>query len=440
MIESRIMPLPTPLDPQLARQFAVEVVATLRAAGQHALWAGGCVRDHLLGLTPKDYDVATAAPPDRVREIFGRRRTIPVGEAFGVITVLGPRGAGQIEVATFRRDATYSDGRHPDAVTFSSAEEDAQRRDFTINGLFFDPLAEQVIDYVGGQSDLREGVIRAIGDAQLRFEEDKLRMLRGVRFAATFDFRIDPATLTAIRTQARELTIVSAERIAGEMRRMLTLPRRAQALRLLREAWLLDIVLPESAKLVDPRRTDDAGIAPEWETTLRLLGQGSPPSFVTALAMVLRGLRPAEIPAREFAAAIAHRWRLANDERDDVAWLLEQEELVCHADQRPWPTVQRVLAAHRCEALLDFADRVARDQPSWQAGIAFCRGQIARPEADWNPPPLITGAELIEIGLRPGPLFREILDRVRDAQLDRLVTSHAEAIGLARTYAQRAGG
>src|SRR6187431_2793035 len=172
------------IDPKLAREFAVEVVRRLREAGLQALWAGGCVRDQLMGQLPKDYDVATDAAPERVREIFGQRRTLAIGAAFGVITVLGPKGAGQIDVATFRRDAAYSDGRHPDAVTFTDAEHDAQRRDFTINGVFYDPLEDRVIDYVGGQEDLTRRVIRAIGDPLARIAEDKLRMLRAVRFAA----------------------------------------------------------------------------------------------------------------------------------------------------------------------------------------------------------------------------------------------------------------
>src|SRR6185436_14620848 len=197
-----------PPDPQLAREFAVEVVRRLRDSGHQALWAGGCVRDQLMGQTPKDYDVATDAVPDRIRETFGKRRTLPIGAAFGVITALGPRGAGQIDVATFRRDAAYSDGRHPDAVTFSDAEHDAQRRDFTINGLFYDPLIGQVTDFVGGQEDLNRRVIRAIGDPLARIAEDKLRMLRAVRFAARFNFLLEEQTLAAIRQQAHELIIV----------------------------------------------------------------------------------------------------------------------------------------------------------------------------------------------------------------------------------------
>src|SRR6478736_10072809 len=161
------------VDPKLAREFAVEVVRTLRKNEQVALWAGGCVRDQLMQLLPKDYDVATDATPERVREVFGKKRTLAIGASFGVITVLGPRNAGQIDVATFRRDAGYSDGRHPDAVSFSDAEHDAQRRDFTINGLFFDPLEDRVIDFIGGQADLNRKIVRAIGDPLARIAEDK---------------------------------------------------------------------------------------------------------------------------------------------------------------------------------------------------------------------------------------------------------------------------
>ena len=179
------------MTPDDQRRFAIEVVRRLQAAGFMAYWAGGCVRDQLLGRTPKDYDVATNAMPEQVRELFGRRRTLAIGAAFGVYSVIGPKAAGTVEVTTFRRDAAYSDGRHPDSVTFSTAEEDASRRDFTINGLFYDPTERRVIDFVGGQEDLAVGLIRAIGNARDRFAEDKLRMLRAVRFAAAFDFTLD---------------------------------------------------------------------------------------------------------------------------------------------------------------------------------------------------------------------------------------------------------
>ena len=243
------------IDLEQQRRFALDVVCQLRAAGFEAYWAGGCVRDELLGRTPKDYDVATNATPPEIRDLFGNRRTLPLGAAFGVITVLGPRPAGMIEVATFRQDAEYSDGRHPDHVTFSSAREDAARRDFTINGMFFDPVNRQVIDFVGGQDDLRNRLIRAIGPPRLRFGEDKLRMLRAVRFVAAFDFLIDAETAAALREMADQIAVVSPERIAMEMRRVLTEPGRVQGVRLLVELGLAEAVLPE---IVPRERTSPA--------------------------------------------------------------------------------------------------------------------------------------------------------------------------------------
>ncbi len=212
------------------RAFALDVVRRLREAGHEALWAGGCVRDQLLGLTPKDHDVATSARPEEVRTLF--RRTIAVGMSFGVVDVIGPRhdhGHFTVQVATFRSDVSYSDGRHPDAVVFSSAREDALRRDFTINGMFYDPLADQLIDYVDGQDDLRAGLLRAIGDPRQRFIEDKLRMLRAVRMTTRFDLTLDPATKNAIQAMAPEITVVSAERVAEELRKILVDPRRGAA-------------------------------------------------------------------------------------------------------------------------------------------------------------------------------------------------------------------
>src|SRR5260370_33887338 len=199
------------------REFAIEVVRRLRHAGFEALRAGGCVRDELLGLVPKDYDVATDARPEEVCKLFAR--TVTVGMSFGVVEVLGPRQENKplmVQVATFRSDLAYSDGRHPDAVVFSSAREDALRRDFTINGMFFDPLEGRLIDYVEGQEDLRGRKLRAIGDPSQRFSEDKLRMLRAVRIATRFDLTIEPATAAALRTMAKQITVVSAERIADE--------------------------------------------------------------------------------------------------------------------------------------------------------------------------------------------------------------------------------
>src|SRR5262245_8226634 len=219
------------------REFAIDVVRRLRQSGYEALWAGGCVRDELLGVDPADYDVATSARPEEVERTFAR--SVGVGKSFGVIEVIGPRrhdgSFPKVQVATFRSDGAYVDGRRPESVVFSTAEEDAQRRDFTINGMFFDPLEDRVIDYVGGQADLRAGVLRAIGDPRARFREDKLRLLRAVRMAARFDFPIEPGTAAAVLEMAPEITVVSAERIAEELRKILVHRNRAWAVRQLDE-------------------------------------------------------------------------------------------------------------------------------------------------------------------------------------------------------------
>ncbi|HZN33914.1 MAG TPA: CCA tRNA nucleotidyltransferase [Pirellulaceae bacterium] len=411
------------IDPQLAREFAVEAVRQLRAAGHQALWAGGCVRDQLMGLAPKDYDVATDAPPDRVREVFGQRRTLAVGAAFGVITVLGPKGAGQIEVATFRKDAAYSDGRHPDSVTYSDAEHDAQRRDFTINGLFFDPLAGQVIDYVGGQQDLAQRVIRAIGDPLARIAEDKLRMLRAVRFAARFDFALDERTLAAIRQQASELVIVSAERIAAELRLILTHANRSRGVQLLADSDLLDVVLPEGRFL----RTDPAA----WRSMLEILAALRAPTSAMAFAALLRPLHIADA-ALELPRRVFERWKLSTDELAGIEKLLAEEPLIRAASQQPWPQLQRVLVAPRVEELLGYCTAVARVLDGSTAEIDFCRLKLAQPPEVLSPPPLITGDDLKRLGLTPGPTFRTLLEAVRDAQLEGRIKTMDEAIALVR--------
>ena len=404
-----------PQSPQ--REFALEIVQRLRAAGHEALWAGGCVRDQLLGLQPKDYDVATSARPDDIRAIFGQRRTLAIGAAFGVVTVLGPRsgdrrGAKQIDVATFRRDAAYSDGRHPDSVTFTNAQEDASRRDFTINGLFFDPLANEIVDYVGGRADLERKLIRAIGDPRLRIREDKLRMLRAVRFAASFGFQIDSQTLVAIQQAASEIHTVSPERIGVEIRRMLTDPNRVVAIELLRETNLLSAVLPEVAALDEPA----------WRETLRLLGGLRDPELPLALAALL-----SQTTGRPIVGPVGRRLRYTNKEIERAEWLLAHHAEVADAPQRPWPRLQRILVHEAATDLL--ALREAEHGPN-DLPLLYCRERMAWPAERINPPPLLTGADLIAHGLAPSPHFARLLEAARDAQLNCEVTTTAEALAL----------
>jgi tRNA nucleotidyltransferase/poly(A) polymerase len=424
------MPPVSQLDPAAARQFAVVVVERLRKAGYESLWAGGCVRDQLLNKTPKDYDVATSATPAQVRDLFGQRRTHAVGASFGVITVLGPKPAGQIEVATFRRDAGYSDGRHPDSVTFSSAEEDAQRRDFTINGLFFDPLAGQTIDYVGGVEDLQRRVIRAIGDPYQRFAEDKLRMLRAVRFAATFDFALDEPTLVAITKQAHELVIVSAERVAAEMARMLVHENRAKAVELLLDSSLIDVILPEG-KVLDPESDEPPNVqrGDVGRRTLAVLSALVQPAFGTALAALLR-----ELPAHNapLAKVIGERWRLAREDSDLAGWLLAHEKLALAAHTSPWPRVQRMLICPQAVELVKYLRAVESVTLGVTPAAEFCASKLALPSDVLNPPPLITGDDLKQLGIKPGPQFKVILDAVRDGQLEERIKTRDEAVDFAR--------
>ncbi len=392
-------------NPSPQREFAIDVVRKLRAAGFEALWAGGCVRDQLLGLAPKDYDVATNAKPDDIRAVFGPKRTLAIGAAFGVITVLGRRHQGQIEVATFRTDAEYSDGRHPDSVHFTTAEHDAQRRDFTINGLFFDPVANELVDYVGGRDDLERQLIRAIGDPRLRLGEDKLRMLRAVRFAANFNFTIEPETLAAIQEMAAEVTTVSAERIGVELRRMLTGPNRAVALDLLRETKLLPQVLPEVAGL------DTATIG----ETRRVLAALDDPTLALALAALLQKCDDSHAPS-----AVGRRLRYTNREIERTGWLLAQLPIIRDAPNVFWPRLQRVLVHDGASELMALAEAIAGSDDrtgSEDSALAFVRERLDWPAERLNPPPLIDGSDLIRHGLAPSPDFARLLEAVRDAQL-----------------------
>lgn len=418
------------------REFAVDVVRQLRDAGFEALWAGGCVRDQLLGLTPKDYDVATSARPEQIRKLFGHRRTLAIGAAFGVVTVLGPKSAGQIEVATFRCDGAYLDGRHPEQVTFSTAELDAQRRDFTINGLFYDPLADRVIDYVGGKEDLQRQVIRAIRNPHERFDEDKLRMLRAVRFAATFGFDIEPETMAAIQQLAGEIVIVSAERIAAELRRMLVHPRRSLAMELLQQSALLPIILPEAVAYDSQSPQEDpVAAAFRWQTLLAVLNHLGEPGFATALAAVLRPLchMPGADPA--LAETICRRWKLANEEIDVVCHLLRHEATIRAAPAIPWPQLQRILVAPHVAELLEYCSAVCRVLDGNDSAVQFCRQKLALPLDELNPPPLLTGDDLKQLGLSPGPRFKQLLDALRDAQLDKIVQTHTQAVDFIKNAA-----
>lgn len=414
------------------RDFAEQVVRQLTDAGYTALWAGGCVRDLLIGRQPKDYDVATSARPEQVRDVFGKRKTLSVGESFGVIVVLGPKSAGQVEVATFRTDGNYLDGRRPETVVFSSPEEDAQRRDFTINGMFYDPLKKQVMDYVGGEHDLAKGVLRAIGDPHARMEEDKLRMLRAVRFTSTFEFALDEATADAVRSMSDQISVVSAERIAQELRRMLVDQHRYRAIELCHDLGLLLRILPELQPVVSD--------VERWQrlvSELRLLVE---PDFTLAFALLLDAIVEADDESAASGAGLAgktgRRLKLSNHEIDDASWLLKHRRSLDDASSLPLSQLKRILAQKLAPDLLALirARSLANDQQPDDA--LFCEEYLrTTPREILDPTPLISGDDLIKAGFRPGPQFKEILDRVRDAQLELSMSTPAEAMELAARLA-----
>ncbi|MEW4567751.1 CCA tRNA nucleotidyltransferase [Tautonia sp. JC769] len=431
-----------PADQGRRREFAVQVVRGLRDAGHQALWAGGCVRDLLIGLTPSDYDVATDAPPERVMQIF--RRTVPVGVSFGVVKVIGPRGAGEVEVATFRSDGAYIDGRRPESVVFSSPEEDASRRDFTINGMFFDPISEAIIDYVGGKEDLDRGLLRAIGDPAARFKEDKLRLVRAVRFAARFGLRIEPETEAALRAMAPEITVVAAERIAQELRRMLVHPSRSAAMRVLMDFGLAAVIVPELLCLVGV----PAGVAARpdrdrWEQTLAVIDAlPHDPSFGLALAGLFcevgRGATGSD-PVEALDRA-ADRLKFANVERDAARWLVSHHAALVEPKSLPVARLKRLLAEPGIAELLAL-HRAAAEAADLPIGhVSFCEQYLRdEPDGPIRPVPLIDGNDLKAMGLRPGPAFKQWLDRSYDAQLEGKVANQGEAIAWLRRQIEADG-
>ncbi|MCH2115033.1 MAG: CCA tRNA nucleotidyltransferase [Pirellulales bacterium] len=413
------------VSPDSQRDFALQIVEQLRAAGYEAFWAGGCVRDQLLGRVPKDYDVATGARPEQVRELFGPRRTLAIGAAFGVISVLGRRNLDSIEVATFRSDGAYIDGRHPQSIVFSSVEEDARRRDFTINGLFFDPVQRQVIDYVGGQQDIHGQVVRAIGDAAARFGEDKLRMLRAVRFAAAFGFEIESATFSAIQQMAGEVHVVSAERIGSELRRILVHPSRGLGLHLLLETGLLAALLPNVA-----RRFEEC--QETWEQARDALGRLKSVSLSVALATLFWGICD-ESDIRRHGRA----FRFSNKEIERAAWLVGSLPAVAAAKRLPWPKLQPRLVHAGSADLMAVAEAVLGVDDE---GCAFCEAKLQLPPEQLNPPLLVSGDDLVACGLQPGREFAELLDRVREVQLDGRIGNREQALELIDGWVRERGG
>ena len=454
--------------PDTPAQLAAEhIVHRLRAAGHEAYFAGGCVRDILLGVEPKDYDVATSAHPDIVLAMFPR--TFAVGAQFGVVLVChdldDPASPGQsreivTEVATFRSDVAYQDGRHPTEVRFSATpQEDVLRRDFTINGMMFDPvlnrqtcnLTSAVLDYVGGRADLRDGIIRAIGDPRRRFEEDKLRMLRAIRFAARFEYIIEPETERAIRQFAPGIAQVSRERVRDELTKMLTEGHARRAFELLDSTGLLREVLPEVTKLHGVDQPPEyhpegdvwihtlllldklpAGVSPTLAWGALLHDIGKPATFSHQPPDRIRFNGHVEVGVK-IAHEILRRLRFSNEDCAQILALVENHMRFGDIEKMKVSTLKRFfrlpnfdehLALHRLDVTSSHGNLSLYD---------FARSRREElPEEEVRPQLLVTGRDLIAAGYQPGPRFKEMLRLAEDAQLEGRIQTKEEGLALIR--------
>jgi poly(A) polymerase len=432
------------------REFAKQIIRSLRDAGHQAYLVGGCVRDVLLGREPADYDVTTDATPDEVMRIFPE--TYAVGAQFGVVLVpVRDAGGNTVEVATFRSDIGYSDGRHPDQVRFSkSAEEDVERRDFTINGLLLDPIVNEVLDFVGGRKDLDAGIIRTIGRPEPRFAEDKLRMLRAVRFAARFGYTIEPETFAAIQGLAAGIHQVSRERVRDELTKMLIEGHARQTFLLLDETGLLREILPEISAMKGVRQPPE--FHPEGDVfvhTLLLLQElphpcpptlawgallhdlGKPPTFRVAPDRI-RFDNHVDVGVK-MAEEICRRLRFSNDAAEQILALVANHMRFAHVPQMKESTFKKFVRMPHFEEHIELhrldCQASHRDLTSYN----FTRERIAAiPPETIRPTPLISGDDLIAAGYPPGPRFKEILALVEDAQLEGRLQSKDSAMEYVR--------
>jgi poly(A) polymerase len=424
------------------RQAAVEILKRLRGEGFQAFLVGGCVRDLVMGFVPKDYDISTDATPEQVARLFPESLT--VGAQFGVVMV--PREEGNVEVATFRSDGRYTNGRHPDDVRYAKTpQQDVLRRDFTINGLLYDPVKEQVLDYVGGQADIRARRVRAIGDPYERFSEDRLRMLRAVRFAARLKFSLE-AAVEAIRKQAAEIRQVSAERVRDEIVKILTEGQPRQGFELLDATGLLQEVLPEIKRMqgvAQPIEFHPEGDV--WVHTMMMLEGLRSPTSTLALGVLLHDVgKPPTFSVRErirfdnhvevgakMAEGILSRLRLSSRDTELVVELVRH-----HLRFKDFPRMRRStqlrflrlpgfaehLELHRLDCLASHGDLSTYEMAK--------RLREETPAEEIRPVPLLRGDDLIARGYTPGPIFKEILQAVEDAQLEGKIHTSAQALSL----------
>ncbi len=434
--------MPAPLT-----EGGLTIVKTLSGAGHRALFAGGVVRDLLLGNRVSDIDIATSALPQEVEALFPH--TIAVGKQFGVMIVV--INSTNYEVATFRAEAGYLDGRHPSSVRFTGAEEDARRRDFTVNALFLDPLTKDIIDYAGGLEDLKGRLIRTVGNPAERLEEDKLRMLRAVRFACQLGFEIDSNTWEEVRRQAGKLLRVSWERIRDELLKILTGPAPARGLDLLSDSGILNVILPEVAAMrgvpQPPEFHPEGDVFVHTRLMFEIAGQVPDPDL--ALAILLHDVgKPPTLTVRdrirfdghdqkgaEMAEAIGRRLRLSVQQIEELIELVREHLRFIPVQEMRESTLKRFLRKenvekhlelHRLDCLASHGDLTSYD---------FCRAKLEEfSQEAMRPDPLLNGHDLIALGLTPGPLFSEILSSLEDLQLEGKIVTREEALEWVRSH------
>ncbi|MGE9270016.1 MAG: CCA tRNA nucleotidyltransferase [Verrucomicrobiales bacterium] len=427
-----------------ARDSALDLARRLQASGHLAYLAGGCVRDQLLGKDPKDYDLATSATPEEILHSFPGSNE--VGAHFGVVIVkhLGH----QIEVATFRTDGSYQDGRHPESVEFSTPEADALRRDFTINGLFQDPATAEIIDHVAGQADLDRKLLRAIGHAPLRFREDALRLMRAIRFATVLDFEIEATTWSAIVDLAPTLRQISAERIRDEFSKILTSPQRSRGLELLVASGLIAEFLPEALDLIGceqpPQWHPEGDVYTHTKIMLGMLEPNAP--LELCLAVLLHDI--AKPPTRtidkedgrirfnghdalgaEMAQNILRRLKYPNQVIDEVAFMVSRHMQFMNVQQMRTAKVKRFMSAQTFELEMELHRVDCASSNGFTENYDFLRTKKKEFESQpLIPAPLITGKDLIALGLTPGPQFKSILLEIQTDQLEGKITNRDEAL------------
>ncbi len=432
-------------------QLALHIVHRLVESGFRAVFAGGCVRDRILGIEPKDYDIATDARPKVVLRMFDR--TVAVGEKFGVIGVVLGEGK-PIEVATFRADAEYTDGRRPSSVRFGAIEEDAIRRDFTVNGMFYDPIADRLIDLVGGMRDLRAGIIRAIGNPYDRFDEDHLRILRAARFASRLNFTIDPATWAAMKRAAPTIVGIAAERIGEEIVMMMTEGAAARAMDLMMDSGLMQILLPEVVLMRGCAQPEN--FHPEGDVyTHTRIGVAMLPAECTetvAFGILLHDIAKPKCRAvvgnnnkvtfyghtehgAVMAATMLARLKRSRAVQERVAYLVKNHLKLCMAPRMRPSTLKRMLAEDGFDELMEVAFMDAMASSSYLGFWHFCRhAMTTMTAAEIRPPRLIGGEDLKRLGFTPGPRFKEILKDVEDHQLDGALETREAALEYVRAH------